>query len=50
MSQLAALHFETLSLIVSRTNHRALAMYRAAGLRPVLTFPVFVWRSQNSDS
>jgi ribosomal protein S18 acetylase RimI-like enzyme len=50
MSQLAALHFETLSLIVSRTNHRALAMYRAAGLQPVLTFPVFVWRSQNSDS
>jgi hypothetical protein len=43
MSQLAALHYETLSLIVSRANARALTMYQAAGLQPVLAFPVFVW-------
>jgi ribosomal protein S18 acetylase RimI-like enzyme len=43
MSQLAALQFETLSLIVSRANQRALGMYQAAGFRPVLAFPVYVW-------
>ena len=43
MSRLAALHFETLSLIVSRANQRARAVYQAAGLHTVLAFPVFVW-------
>jgi ribosomal protein S18 acetylase RimI-like enzyme len=42
VSRLAALRFETLSLIVSRTNSRAFKMYRAMGMHPVLTFPVFI--------
>jgi ribosomal protein S18 acetylase RimI-like enzyme len=43
MSRLLALRFETLSLIVSRSNSHALKMYQAMGLHTVLTFPVFVW-------
>jgi ribosomal protein S18 acetylase RimI-like enzyme len=43
LSRLAELHFDTLSLIVSRSNHRALRMYRAMEFQSVLSFPVFVW-------
>ncbi len=43
LSQLATLKFDTLSLIVSRGNARALKLYRACGLRAVLDFPVFTW-------
>jgi ribosomal protein S18 acetylase RimI-like enzyme len=43
MARLAALHFDTLSLIVSRSNHNALKMYQAMGFSPVLSFPVFTW-------
>jgi ribosomal protein S18 acetylase RimI-like enzyme len=41
MSRLAALHFDTLSLIASRSNHHALKMYQAMGFWSVLSFPVF---------
>ena len=43
LAQLARLRFDTLSLIVSRANPRALRLYQALGLQTVLTFPVFVW-------
>ena len=43
LSQLAARHFDTLSLIVSRTNQRAFSLYQAMGLQAILAFPVFVW-------
>jgi ribosomal protein S18 acetylase RimI-like enzyme len=43
MSRLAALDFDTLSLIVSRSNHNALRMYQAMGFASVLSFPVFTW-------
>jgi GNAT superfamily N-acetyltransferase len=43
MSRLAVLHFDTLSLIVSRANHNALKMYQATGFASVLSFPVFTW-------
>jgi ribosomal protein S18 acetylase RimI-like enzyme len=43
LSRLAELHFDTFSLIVSRSNQRALRMYRAMGFQSVLSFPVFVW-------
>ena len=43
VSQLAALHFDTLSLFVSRSNPRALRMYQAMGFQSVLPFPVFAW-------
>jgi ribosomal protein S18 acetylase RimI-like enzyme len=43
MSRLAALRFDTLSLIVSRSNHNALKMYQAMGFASVLSFPVFTW-------
>jgi ribosomal protein S18 acetylase RimI-like enzyme len=45
LTQLAARHFDTLSLIVSRANSRALRLYQALGLQEVLAFPVFVWES-----
>jgi ribosomal protein S18 acetylase RimI-like enzyme len=45
LTQLAARHFDTLSLIVSRANSRALRLYQALGLQEILTFPVFVWES-----
>lgn len=43
LAQLAMLRFDTLSLIVSRTNQPALRLYQALGLQEVLAFPVFVW-------
>lgn len=43
LSQLAAHQYETLSLLVSRANHRALTMYHAMGFHAVLSYPVFVW-------
>lgn len=45
LSQLAALAFDTLSLIVSRGNAGAFRLYQRLGFQPVLTFPVFVWES-----
>jgi ribosomal protein S18 acetylase RimI-like enzyme len=45
LTQLAARHFDTLSLIVSRANSRALRLYQALGLQEILTFPVFVWEA-----
>jgi len=43
LAQLAQLRFDTLSLMVSRANHRALQLYQALGLQGVLAFPVFCW-------
>lgn len=43
LSQLAALDFDTLSLIVSQGNARAFRLYQRMGFRSVLAFPVFVW-------
>jgi ribosomal protein S18 acetylase RimI-like enzyme len=43
MRQLAAGGFETLSLIVSRENSRALQLYQSLGFQAVLTFPVGIW-------
>ena len=43
LAQLTMLRFDTLSLIVSRANHRAMQLYQALGLQAVLAFPVFVW-------
>lgn len=43
LSRLAALHFDTLSLIVSLSNHGALRLYQAMGFGTVLSFPVFAW-------
>jgi ribosomal protein S18 acetylase RimI-like enzyme len=43
LTQLAARHFDTLSLLVSRANSRALRLYQTLGLQEILTFPVFVW-------
>ena len=45
LSQLAARHFDTLSLIVSRANQRAFRLYQTMGMQEILTFPVFVWES-----
>jgi ribosomal protein S18 acetylase RimI-like enzyme len=45
LTQLVARHFDTLSLIVSCANSRALRLYQALGLQEVLAFPVFVWES-----
>jgi ribosomal protein S18 acetylase RimI-like enzyme len=41
--QLAEGGFDSLSLIVSRGNDRALKLYRAMGFQPMLTFPVGIW-------
>jgi ribosomal protein S18 acetylase RimI-like enzyme len=43
VSRLAELRFDTLSLIVSRSNDRALRTYQAIGFQSVLAFPAFVW-------
>lgn len=43
LAQLLAQGFETLSLIVSDGNQRALSMYQTMGFVPVLTFPMFAW-------
>jgi ribosomal protein S18 acetylase RimI-like enzyme len=50
MAQLAALHYETFSLIVSRANAPALTMYQALGLHRVLTFPVFIWEHPKGNA
>ncbi len=44
VSRLAERGFDTVSLIVSRPNRRALSMYQAMGFQSVLSFPVFVWQ------
>jgi len=49
LSQLAACHFDTLSLIVSCANQRAFRMYLAMGLQEILAFPVFVWEPSRHD-
>jgi ribosomal protein S18 acetylase RimI-like enzyme len=49
LARLATLHFDTLSLIVSRANDHALRLYQALGLQPVLAFPVVVWE-QSKDA
>jgi GNAT superfamily N-acetyltransferase len=43
LAQLAALQFDTLSLIVSRANTGALGLYQAMGWQAVLAFPAFAW-------
>jgi GNAT superfamily N-acetyltransferase len=48
LTQLAARHFDTLSLIVSRANQRAFGLYETMGLQEILTFPVFVWEQSQS--
>lgn len=47
LSQLFALQFDTLSLIVTRANQRALRMYQSMGFQSVLSFPVFVWEDKD---
>jgi len=44
LSKLADQAFETISLIVSRQNRRALNIYELMGFEPVLSFPVFTWQ------
>jgi ribosomal protein S18 acetylase RimI-like enzyme len=44
LSKLADQAFDTVSLIVSRRNPRALNMYELVGFEPVLSFPVFTWQ------
>lgn len=46
LSQLAALEFDTLSLIVSRCNDRAFRLYQALGFQAILAFPVFAWEPE----
>ena len=43
MLRLAALQYDALSLIVSRSNDRARKIYQALGMHTVVAFPVFVW-------
>jgi ribosomal protein S18 acetylase RimI-like enzyme len=43
VSQLAARRFDTLCLLVSRANERALRFYRAMSFQAVLAFPAFTW-------
>jgi ribosomal protein S18 acetylase RimI-like enzyme len=43
LSRLAERHFDTLSLIVSRANTRALRLYQTMGFQSVLSFPAFTW-------
>ena len=43
LRRLAEGGFETLSLIVSRANNRALTLYQAMGFQSVLAFPVGIW-------
>jgi ribosomal protein S18 acetylase RimI-like enzyme len=43
MLRLAARQYETMSLMVSRSNARARKVYQALGMHTVLAFPVFVW-------
>jgi len=44
LSKLAERAFDTISLIVSRQNRRAVNMYELAGFEPVLSFPAFTWQ------
>jgi ribosomal protein S18 acetylase RimI-like enzyme len=44
LSKLADQAFDTVSLIVSRRNLRALKIYELMGFEPVLSFPVFTWQ------
>ncbi len=48
LSRLAALEFDTLSLIVSRGNAHALRLYQHMGFQAVLDFPVFTWEAEPS--
>jgi ribosomal protein S18 acetylase RimI-like enzyme len=50
LSQLASLKFDTLSLIVSHDNTRALRLYQNMGFQSVLAFPVFVWEPPASST
>jgi ribosomal protein S18 acetylase RimI-like enzyme len=43
LRRLAERGFDTLSLIVSRANDRALKLYQATGFQSVLAFPVGIW-------
>jgi len=45
LQRLTERRFETLSLIVSRSNEGALGLYQAMGFQSVLAFPVFVWEA-----
>jgi len=44
LSKLADQAFDTVSLIVSRQNCRALNMYGLMGFDPLLSFPAFTWQ------
>jgi GNAT superfamily N-acetyltransferase len=44
LSRLAELGFDTISLLVTRTNWRALKVYQVSGFQTVLSFPVFAWQ------
>jgi GNAT superfamily N-acetyltransferase len=44
LSKLADQAFDTVSLIVSRRNRRALNMYELIGFKPVSSFPAFTWQ------
>jgi ribosomal protein S18 acetylase RimI-like enzyme len=44
LSRLAELGFNTISLIVTRINWRALRMYQVIGFQTVVSFPVFAWK------
>jgi len=46
LRRLAERGYETLSLIVSRSNDRALTLYRAMGFQEVLAFPVGIWEGE----
>ncbi len=46
LSQLKALEFDTLSLIVSRCNAGAFRLYQTMGFQSVLTYPVFTWQQE----
>ena len=48
LRRLAERGFETLSLIVSRANDRALALYQAMGFQSVLG-PVGIWERSKRD-
>ena len=49
LRRLAEGGYETLSLIVSRANDRALTLYQAMGFQSVLAFPVGIWERQKRD-
>jgi len=46
LRRLAERGYETLSLIVSRANSRALRLYHAMGFQTVLAFPVGIWERE----